>query len=406
MRILFYLLVLLTCEASFGANRTSLMTKGDGSSVFKNYVKNGSFDKSITKDLTYTTNPGAGKIFFTNHVATGASGKSLELACQATVATNICIHDLFFTLEEIDEGLEDGVCEVSIKINDITGLNVFGPNVEYNLNGSPTTITPISNTYTAWKELSFDVPCGTIGDTRTIRVRASATFSGSASTITMPIDEVYFGQKRSGYTVTSYSSGSGTYTVPKNVVRLEVQMVGGGGGGGGSGTANGTAAGNGGDTSFNGTTAGGGFAGVRLTAGNGGSNSGTIPSVNVLNILGGAGDGGGVNPSTANGTQMTGGSGGTSCYGGSGTSGAGGGGTAGRVGTGAGGGGGGNDNIGGSYSGGGGGAGACRIFEQYNLSETYSYAVGSGGTAGGAGTSGRAGGAGGNGSIVIKEYYQ
>ena len=58
------------------------------------------------------------------------------------------------------------------------------------------------------------------------------------------------------------------------------------------------------------------------------------------------------------------------------------------------------------FAGGGGGAGGYVDAWIANPSSTYSYAVGSGGSAGAAGTNGRAAGAGAAGIIIVEEYYQ
>jgi hypothetical protein len=87
-------------------------------------------------------------------------------------------------------------------------------------------------------------------------------------------------------TRTTYSSGSGTYSLPGGCTRLVVRLVGGGGAGGpggGAGAANGTA---GGDTTFGVLTGNGGAIGTQTTGGAGGSASGGL-----LNIAGGSGQG-------------------------------------------------------------------------------------------------------------------
>lgn len=206
-------------------------------------------------------------------------------------------------------------------------------------------------------------------------------------------------------TIQSFGATSTTtYNTPAGCTKLHIRMVGAGGGGGGSGTADGTTGGNGGSTVFGTRTAGGGSGTVRLSAGSGGSNSGSGYTL-IANADGATGQGGNINPTTANGTQLNGGSGGNSFYGGGGSGGSGGGGGgAGRA-YGAGGGGGGNDNTNAERSGGGGGAGSYLEFIINNPDSSYSYSVGTGGTAGGAGTSGRTGGAGADGILVIEEYY-
>lgn len=199
-----------------------------------------------------------------------------------------------------------------------------------------------------------------------------------------------------GPTTRVFTSGSGTYTTPANVLWIEIELVGGGGGGAGSGTSPGNG-GSGGATTFgtgpllsSGTAAGAtGFVG-----GPGGS-----PSGGFVNKTGAAGGNGSGLTSTA------GGFGANSPYGGAGVGGApgAGAGVAAVANSGSGGGGGGvNATVNG---GGGGGAGGFVRAIINSPSATYSYSVGTGGSAGTAGTSGAAGGAGGSGLIVITEYY-
>lgn len=226
-----------------------------------------------------------------------------------------------------------------------------------------------------------------------IRVKASGVTSAMAN-FTAP-------------TIQTFTTGSGTYTTPAGAKWLRVRMAGGGGGGSGSGTADGTAAGAGGSTTFGTRTASGGAgASTRLSAGAGVANSGSGYTV-LLSITGGQGQGGSVHPTTANGTQIHGGSGGMSILGNpAGGASAGSGGLT-PQGYGAGGNGAGGDATNGLATGsGGGGGGYLEFYVTGSLSATYSYSVGSGGTAGGAGTLGRVGGAGSGGVIIVEEFYQ
>lgn len=211
-------------------------------------------------------------------------------------------------------------------------------------------------------------------------------------------------------TIQKFTSGSGTYTKPANVLYLRVRMVGGGGGGGGSGTVNGTIGGTGGTTTFGSSllTANGGTGGKLDVIGAGGTAS--LGAAVGTALTGGSGSaGGGSQLSTF---QVGGGAGGNSAFGGGGGGGLpGGAGTAtgvdGATNTGGGGGGaGGNNGVGSAFSGNGGGAGGFVDAIITSPSSTYAYAVGAGGTAGTAGTSGTAGGAGGSGYIEVTEYYQ
>lgn len=210
-------------------------------------------------------------------------------------------------------------------------------------------------------------------------------------------------------TIQKFTSGSGTYTKPANVLYIRVKAVGGGGGGSGSGTSGGGNGGNGGNTTF----------GTSLITANGGT-GGTYSSSGGLN--GGAGGSASLGTGPI-GTAITGGSGGGSNYslvssyqigvvggqnplGGGGSSGpANGTGVAGITNTGGGGGGAGTNATSLNATGAGGGAGGYVDAIITSPSSTYSYAVGAAGTAGTAGTNGYAGGAGGSGYIEVTEYY-
>lgn len=207
-------------------------------------------------------------------------------------------------------------------------------------------------------------------------------------------------------TITKYTSGSGTYTVPTGATQIRVRMVGAGGGGGGSGSG-GTAGNNGSATTTFGTSllsanvGTGGAGGSGGTGGAGGSAScGSV--TNCTAITGGNGGGGGFS------TDSNGGGGGVNPFGGAapstyrGTAGV----TA-AANTGAGGsGGGGSGTVGGGVGGGSGGYidAWIRLSDSYWAS-SFSYAVGNGGANGSAGTGGNAGGSGAAGYIEITEYY-
>lgn len=212
-------------------------------------------------------------------------------------------------------------------------------------------------------------------------------------------------------TVQKFTSGSGTYTTPANVLWIEVLLCGGGGGGAGSGTVvgtPGTAATAGGNSTF----------GTTLLVANGGAGAGNYVT-STSDSTGGAGGsaslGAGIGDAVTGGngtggsqsvaaTGQNGGPGAASALGG-----VGGGGPAGVAGYAAatnscsGGGGAGVGQN--SFSGGGGGAGAYVNAIINTPSATYSYAVGAAGAAGAAGTSGTAGGAGGAGYIRVTEHY-
>jgi len=215
-------------------------------------------------------------------------------------------------------------------------------------------------------------------------------------------------------TVTTYTSGSGTYTVPSGVQYINVIMVGGGGGGGGSGNNNnGTTGGTGGTSTFGSSllTCTGGVGGAGTTGTSGGA-GGTFtlnsPAIG-FGCIGSTGNASLEGEGVLTTFLFTGGAGGQSAFFG---------GNAGATALGnvvgisaaanSGSGGAGASNPGGanSQTGRGGGAGACINAFITSPSSTYSYSVGAAGTAGTAGPGGQAGGAGGSGIIIIYEYYQ
>jgi hypothetical protein len=203
--------------------------------------------------------------------------------------------------------------------------------------------------------------------------------------------------------VTRYTSGSGTHNVAENTKYLRVRMLGAGGGGGGNSTTSGAFPGGaGGNTTFGTRTAGGGQGGSAALGGAGGTVSGSGYTI-VAEVPGADGAQTGRNPSTADGTQMPGGMGGSSFFGGAGQNGpAGGAGGSAVANSGSGGGGGGSDNVANQYGGGGGGAGAYLEFIIENPAPSYSYSVGAGGAAS-TGAS-RNGGPGGSGVLIVEEY--
>lgn len=204
---------------------------------------------------------------------------------------------------------------------------------------------------------------------------------------------------RKNPTVQKFTSGSGTYTTPAEVLYLKVRMTGGGGGGGGSGTGGGTG-GTAGNSTFGTSllTANGGAGGAfNAQGGAGGSPTVSSPAISILDI---AGNNGGTAEQAR--AFAYGGSGGSNPISGispmsNATAG-----LSGKLGGGGAGGGAGATSI---ITAAGGGAGAYIEAIISSPSATYSYAVGSGGAGGTAGTSGFAGGAGGNGFIEITEYY-
>lgn len=205
--------------------------------------------------------------------------------------------------------------------------------------------------------------------------------------------------------ITVYTSGSGTYTVPTNARYLVVEMV--GGGGGGAGGANGSVGTSGGNTTFGTsllTCSGGGGGTIASTGlfGSGGSASIGVGATGVA-IAGGQGTSGtfqsvgysGFVASSSGGNSAFGGGGGgqENQAGGSGATNSGGGGAGGGC----------VANT--SALGGGGGAGGYIKAYITTLAATYSYSVGTGGGGGAGGSGGYAGGAGGSGIIIVTAFF-
>lgn len=220
-------------------------------------------------------------------------------------------------------------------------------------------------------------------------------------------------------TVTTLTSGSGTYTTPANVKYIKVRMVGGGGGGSGSVGIGGTSTGgNGGNTlwqTFGGGTtilqANGGAGGQSTINGGAGGDGGSVtvnaPAIAIVSVAGAPGNAFG--QATINVTPVWNSpSGGASVFGG-----AGGGGGIGIVGrnaktnTGSGGAGGGGSFTTNCNSGSGGGAGGYIEAFIQSPALSYTFLIGTGGTGGTAiGSGSTNGGSGGSGIIIIEEYYQ
>lgn len=227
---------------------------------------------------------------------------------------------------------------------------------------------------------------------------AAGTLELTAARRTLPTKQVF-------------TTGSGTYTTPANVLWIEIDLIGGGSGGGAGNSATLSTAG--GNTCWNTTgaacttpvyQAGGGQGSSNAVDGAGGvvSGSGTCDWSAV-------GQQGGTNVEAQSGiVGSTGGTGGATSHGGGGAPGLGGSsaGTAAGANTGAGGGGGGQGNAATAFSGFGGSGGAtCHVIIN-TPAATYTYAVGAGGAgATPGGTGGGVGGAGAAGLIVVYEHY-
>lgn len=209
--------------------------------------------------------------------------------------------------------------------------------------------------------------------------------------------------------ITSYTSGSGTFSITGTPLYIRVRMVGGGGGGSGSGNQGTTGSGGaGGDSTFGSsllTCVGGGGGIADGNGGTAGTASISSPAVGTA-INGARGSGYSLN-ATALAAYIAGGPGANTPFG----SGGGGGplasaGNSAPANSGAGGGGGGGSNGATFSSGSGGGSSGFIDAIIASPSSSYAYAVGASGTAGAAGTSGSVGGAGGTGYIEVTEYYQ
>ena len=125
---------------------------------------------------------------------------------------------------------------------------------------------------------------------------------------------VYAGTTAGARTITTLTSGSGSYTTPTGATSLRVRMVGGGGGGGGNNSGGGGAGGTGGTTTFGIsllTCSGGASANAGAQGGLGGSATINSPAIGVA-ITGSSGGG------SANTFNIIGAPGGVSPFGGAG----------------------------------------------------------------------------------------
>ncbi len=282
------------------------------------------------------------------------------------------------------------------------------------INGPDNTLTNIDYTslanQTTGTILTFDTD-GTpiiVGPGSTGQVYSSQGASLPGHFVTIP------GASYTAPTVQQFTSGSGTYTTPADVLYIRVVMLGAGGGGGGSGynSTSGANGGTGGASSFGTslltcTGGGGGQSALSGVSGLGGNATMNSPAVGIA-IGGGCG---GACGSTATGFNsfIPGGDGGVSALGGAGGTGQF---IAGSdlppaINSGSGGAGAGMQPTGAnSDAGSGGGAGAYIDAIITSPSATYDYSIGVGGTAGTQGTGGFGGGAGADGIITVFEFYQ
>lgn len=209
------------------------------------------------------------------------------------------------------------------------------------------------------------------------------------------------------------TAGSGTYTTPIGVSRLEILMVGAGGGGGSSAGST-----TGGNTGFSGTastfgtsllSAGGGSGGVatgpnNAMGGSGGTATLNSPAIGIA-LNGGQGSSGSGYNAVSTSMTLAGGAGASTPFGGAGGAPDGGNGRVAAANTGSGGSGGAISGATGQTPGAGGGAGAYISAAINAPASSYSYTVGAGGTGASPGAGGNWGGSGADGVIIIKEIY-
>lgn len=329
---------------------------------------------------------------------------------------------------DILNGLSDGSKDISVNAGTFAGNVSFSGNTTIgNATADDLTVTAsLASSIPIKTTNSFDIGSSSLGlralyfgaNSQTVNIKGSASMSATW-TLTLPVAAGTSGQllRTNGSGTTSwvgstptiqrFTSSSGTYTTPANVVYLRVKMIGGGGGGAGGGTTAIGAGSTGVDTTFGSNTA---------SAGVGASNSGGSPGgaggatsvgtgTTVIAVSGGNGGSGSQN-ATLNADVLVGGQGADGAFGGGGGGGYNATGAAGKTNTGGGGGGGGMQSAAANcFSGAGGGAGGYIEAIIVSPSATYAYAVGGGGGGGTAGTNGNAGGAGGSGVIVVEEYY-
>lgn len=246
------------------------------------------------------------------------------------------------------------------------------------------------------------------------------TASTSATAYTLKFDNFQLGPQvavatpgAKPPTIQTFTSGtSQTYTTPANVKYLRVTIVGAGGGGGGSsdGTGDGGNGGNGSSSSFGNLTAGNGNGGQgsgggAVQGGNAGTNTIGSGWTSIADVQGQKGAGNSLNSLTASFFRPYGAKGGGTPF------------SAGNISSeagaaptvpnsGEGGSGASVSSSGNARTGsGGGGAGYIVAVTSGAVAATYTYTVGTGGTAGSAGTNGNIGAVGSSGRIIVEEFY-
>jgi hypothetical protein len=248
---------------------------------------------------------------------------------------------------------------------------------------------------TSSTKLSFNPSTGVLSSTGVSVGATGIAFADGSTQVSHAVPQV-----------TTYTSGSGTYTTPTNAKYLYIKMVGGGGGGECSDSAGGPAAGGtGGTTTFGSSllTCNGGVGGAYNGTNDGGTATLNSPAVGLA-VKGSAGASPGIG-SPGGTIYLSGGMGGCSPFGGAGqnqwaTNN----GQPAATNSGSGGGGAGNATVP-AIPGGGGGSGGYVEAYITSPSSTYSYAIGAGGTGASAGTNGFAGGNGASGVIIITAFF-
>lgn len=192
MRVFLFLIAYLIGINGFAISKTVEASKIDGVFAYRNYVKNGSFDNSVTKDLTYTTG-GTGTA--SKSSVTGASGNALNMQC-VNAAGASCTNVVQFALETLEKKLENTTCVVEwYAYGSYFSSGGAVAYMEYVLDGA-TYILGFSTgaAFSASQKQSLYVPCGTTTSTRTLKAYANNTVT--FSTTSLNLDEVYFGAPR------------------------------------------------------------------------------------------------------------------------------------------------------------------------------------------------------------------
>lgn len=194
--LLSLLLTLQTAMPSYAVSKKVEASKLEGSFVHRNYVKNGSFDESVTKNTTPTfgniTGSGATQVGPSKESG-GASGTSIDFGCtlDPNISFDTCYGSLVLPLEDLDKQHDDSSCVVEF-YNKAVGFNVLRY-VRYSLDGINFD-QDISNSTSTWVNNKLYVPCGTSTSTRSLTFYG--TEFGASGTGNMEIDEVYFGPVR------------------------------------------------------------------------------------------------------------------------------------------------------------------------------------------------------------------